>query len=310
MPAAIRRCLALRQLSDVVQVKHKLGNSCNYHLPTQIGRTFHQKTPYMPNWLRSLLRFPGTRPKAIPDALWQQALAHYPFLAQRTAEEKLRLRSLSAQFLAHKEFTGANGLVVTDEMAVAVAAQACLPLLHWGHKGLKLYDDFEGIVLHPGAMLARRQRRDAAGVVHDYSEALSGEAMQGGPVTLSWEDVAASGELATQGHNVVIHEFIHKMDMRDGLPNGCPPLPSRVAKAAWQSAMQSAFANFRTRVVMADRFGGEAPWLNAYGATSPAEFFAVACEAYFVNRVRFTQDFAALTALFDDFFERKTVLRQ
>ena len=261
-------------------------------------------------WLSSLLHFVGHRPPAMPDALWRQTLVRYPFLAQHTADDKRRLRSLSAQFLAHKEFTGAHGLVVTDEMAVAVAAQACLPLLHWGSKGLRLYDDFKGIVLHPGAMLARRQRRDAAGVVHDYSEALSGEAMQGGPVTLSWEDVAASGETATQGHNVVIHEFIHKMDMRSGVPNGCPPLPSRVAKAAWQSAMQAAFANFRTQVAMADRFGGEPPWLNAYGATAPAEFFAVACEAYFVNRPRFAQDFAALTALFDDFFERKRPVAQ
>ena len=264
----------------------------------------------MPNWLRSLLRSAGVRPKAIPDALWQQTLAQYPFLAQCTAEEKRQLRGLSTQFLVHKEFTGAHGLRVTDDMAVAVAAQACLPLLHWGRKGLKLYDDFKGIVLHPGAMLARRQRRDAAGVVHDYNEALSGEAMQGGPVTLSWEDVAASGALATQGHNVVIHEFIHKMDMREGSANGCPPLPSRVAKAAWQSTMQSAFANFRTQVAMAERFGGEAPWLNAYGATSPAEFFAVTAEAYFVNRTRFTQDFTTLTVLFDDFFERKNLLSQ
>ena len=264
----------------------------------------------MLHWLPSLLRLPGTRPKAIPDVLWHQTLVRYPFLAQRAAEEKRRLRILSAQFLADKEFTGAHDLVVTDEMAVAVAAQACLPLLHWGRKGLRLYDDFKGIVLHPGAMLARRQRRDAAGVVHNYSEALSGEAMQGGPVTLSWEDVAASGESATQGHNVVIHEFIHKLDMRDSLPNGCPPLPSRVARAAWQSTMQTAFSRFRTQLAMADRFGGEPPWLNAYGATSPAEFFAVACEAYFVNRLRFAQDFAELTRLFDEFFEHKIVLSQ
>ena len=132
----------------------------------------------MLTWLQKL--FPpllariGFGPRAIPDTLWRQTLAHYPCLAQRTAEEKRQLRGLSAQFLAHKEFTGAHGLVVTDDMAVAVAAQACLPLLHWGRKGLKLYDDFKGIVLHPGAMLARRQWRDAAGVVHDYSEALSG----------------------------------------------------------------------------------------------------------------------------------------
>ena len=261
-------------------------------------------------WLHSLSHLFGMSPPSISDALWQQTMVRYPFLAQRTAEKKRQLRSLSARFLAHKEFTGAQGLVVTDEMAVAVAAQACLPLLHWGTRGLRLYDDFKGIVLHPGAMLARREILDAAGVVHRYSEALSGEAMQGGPVTLSWQDVAASGDTAAQGHNVVIHEFIHKIDMREGTANGCPPLPSRTAKAAWQSTMQTAFANFRTQVAMADRFGGEPPWLNAYGATAPAEFFAVAAEAYFVNRPRFAQDFAALTALFDDFFEQKSLLPQ
>ena len=262
----------------------------------------------MLTWLRSQLHFPGSRPRIIPDTLWQATLARYPFLEQYTLEEIRRLRSLSTQFLAHKEFTGAQGLAVTDEMAVAVAVQACLPLLYWGRKGLKLYDDFQGIVLHPGAMLARREVLDAAGVVHRYGEALSGEAMQGGPVTLSWHDVAISGETAIQGHNVVIHEFIHKIDMRKGHANGCPPLPSRLAQSAWQNTMQSAFANFRTQVAMADRFGGEPPWLNAYGATSPAEFFAVAAEAYFVNRPRFTQDFASLVVLFDDFFEQKSPL--
>lgn len=259
----------------------------------------------MLNWLRSLLHFPGTRPTAIPDALWRQTLANFPFLAQRTAEERRQLCRLSAQFLAHKEFTGAHGLVVTDEMAVAVAAQACLPLLHWGTNGLRLYDDFKGIVLHPGAMLARRQRRDAAGVVHDYSEALSGEAMQGGPVTLSWQDVAASSERAALGHNVVIHEFVHKIDMREGSANGCPPLPTRTAKAQWQATMQEAYAAFKQKLTMAERFGGEPPWLDAYGATSPAEFFAVASEAYFVNRDRFEHEFPGLALLFDGFYVKK-----
>ena len=272
----------------------------------------------MRHWLRSLLYFFGKRPPDIPDALWRQTLTHYPFLAQRTVDEKRRLRNLASRFLAHKEFTGAQGLVVTDEMAVAVAAQACLPLLYWGSKGLRLYDDFRGIVLHPGAMLARREIRDAAGVVHYYSEALSGEAMQGGPVTLSWDDVASSGALAALGHNVVIHEFVHKIDMRDGTANGCPPLPSRTAQAAWLATMKPAYEKFKNQVAMAERFGGmgstgeshdaasPAPWLNAYGATAPAEFFAVTSEAYFVNRARFEKDFADLTKLFDSFYLGKT----
>jgi Mlc titration factor MtfA (ptsG expression regulator) len=92
--------------------------------------------------------------------------------------------------------------------------------------------------------------------------------------------------------------------MRDGAADGCPPLPSRAAHAAWHAVMQPAYDRFREQVTIAERFGGPPPWLDAYGATAPAEFFAVACEAYFVNRERFNQDFAPLTALFDQFFKR------
>jgi len=254
----------------------------------------------MLDWLQSLLGLSGARPKAIPEALWQHTLARYPFLARLPGAEQQALRALTGRFLQRKEFTGAHALAVTDEMAVAIAAQACVPVLHLG---LGWYDDFTGIVVHPGAMLARRNSTDSAGVVHQYKEALLGEAMQGGPVTLSWEDVAASGASAAHGRNVVIHEFIHKIDMRDGAADGCPPLPSRAARAHWQAAMQPAYDDFREQVTMAERFGAAPPWLDAYGASAPAEFFAVACEAYFVNRERFTEDFPALTALFDEFFK-------
>ena len=261
----------------------------------------------MLNWLQALPGLFGVKPKAIPEALWRATLQNYPFLARQSPAELHQLRSLVSQFLRHKEFTGVHGLIVTDEMAVAIAAQACLPVLHLG---LRWYDDFTGIVVHPGAMLARRKTTDRAGVVHHYSEALLGEAMQGGPVTLSWQNVAASGSLAERGHNVVIHEFIHKIDMRDGAADGCPPLPSRAAHATWHDVMQAAYDAFREQVAMAERFGAEPPWLDAYGATSPAEFFAVACEAYFVNRERFTADFAALTELFDRFFKPNQALAQ
>ena len=259
----------------------------------------------MLNWFKELARrlgMPGVRPLAIPELLWQQTLQRFSFLAHLSAGDQQALRRLVSRFLQDKEFTGAHDFEVTDDMAVAIAAQACLPVLHLG---LGWYDDFTGIVVHPGAMLAQRKSIDAAGVVHHYKEALLGEAMQGGPVTLSWQDVAASGASAAQGHNVVIHEFVHKIDMRDGVADGCPPLPSRAVQAAWRAAMQPAYDHFREQVVMAERFGAPPPWLDAYGATAPAEFFAVACEAYFVNRERFTEDFAPLTALFDQFFKQK-----
>jgi Mlc titration factor MtfA (ptsG expression regulator) len=252
----------------------------------------------MLNWLRTLGR-QSAPTKTIPDTLWMDTLLQFPFLARRPVTELQQLHELAGKFLKQKEFTGAHGLQVTDEMAVAIAAQACLPVLHLG---LRWYDDFKGIVVHPGAMLARREVTDQAGVVHRYSETLLGEAMDGGPVTLSWQEVAAAGGEAEHGHNVVIHEFIHKIDMRDGAADGCPPLPTRSALSAWHSVMQPAFDEFCEKVAMAKRFGAAPPWLDDYGAGSPAEFFAVACEAYFVNRERFTQDFAPMTVLFDKFF--------
>jgi MtfA peptidase len=259
--------------------------------------------PSLLTWLLSLPARLGLAPRAIPDALWRETLADHPFLSALPAADQQALRALAGRFLRQKQFSGAHGLEVTDRMALAIAAQACLPVLRL-RSGLSYYGDFRGIVVHPGAMVARREVTDAAGVVHRYTEVLSGEAMDRGPVTLSWEDASASEARNARGHNVVIHEFIHKIDMRDGGVNGSPPLPSRAARAHWQAVMLPAYQHFREQVLMAERFGAEPPWLDAYGATSPVEFFAVAGEAYFVNRDRFAQDFGPVAALFDGYFGR------
>ena len=244
-------------------------------------------------WLRR------RRAPAIPDALWSATLARYPFLAARTDAERDRLRTLSAEFLARKEFHGAGGLVITDEIALSIAAQAVLPVLHLG---LGWYDDFVGIVVHPDEVVARRTEMDETGVVHAWDEVLAGEAMEGGPVMLNWRDVAHAGTSADSGFNVVIHEFVHKIDMRDGVADACPPLPSRAARERWLRVMEEEYRRFREAVIKAERFGEPPPWLDEYGASAIDEFFAVACEAYFVNRERFTREFPALTELFDGFY--------
>lgn len=245
-------------------------------------------------WLR---KRPAAR--VIPDDLWQAVAERYPFLAARPPAQLQKLRELAAQFLATKEFHGANGLVITDAVALAIAAQAVLPVLNLG---LPWYDDFVGIVVHPDEVLARRTVTDESGIVHQYDEVLAGEAMEGGPVMLSWHDVDSAGATAADGYNVVIHEFIHKIDMRDGAPDGCPPLASREARRAWLAVMQGEYDAFREKVIIAERFGGQPPWLDPYAAEGIDEFFAVACEAYFVNRPRFEADFPALMPLFDSFF--------
>ena len=256
-------------------------------------------------WLRGLRAAPE-----IPDEAWRAVLGRYPFLDGRSAADMARLRTMSAEFLRDKEFHGAHGFVITDEVALAVAAQAVLPILHLAD-GLTWYDDFVGIVMHSAEVVAQRKTVDEAGVVHEYEEVLAGEAMDRGPVMLSWQDVLASSIATGDGYNVVVHEFAHKLDMRGGAADGCPPLPpgfagasnAREARAAWMAVMESAFADFRERTIVAERFGGDAPWLDAYGAESMGEFFAVACEGYFVNRAAFEQEFPAVTGLFDAFFK-------
>jgi len=246
----------------------------------------------------------------ISAELWLQTLQRHAFLAALPLQDQAKLRALAALFLQQKEFTGAHGLQVTDAMAIAIAAQACLPLLHWGApaKALAWYDDFVGIVVHPSEALARRKAVDEAGVVHHYNEVLLGEAMEHGPVMLSWPAVDDAGQAGA--HSVVIHEFMHKIDMRNGTADGCPPLPpgflgtasARAAHAAWRAAWKPAYEQFREQVIIAERFGGDWPWLDAYGATAPAEFFAVACEAYFVDGPRFAQEFPTLAPVLDGFF--------
>jgi Mlc titration factor MtfA (ptsG expression regulator) len=138
--------------------------------------------------------------------------------------------------------------------------------------------------------------------------------MDRGPVMLSWEEVAQAGQTATSGNNVVIHEFVHKMDMRGmqagETPDGAPVLPQGLwgatrpaqARKHWRDTMSIAFTQFRETLSLAERFGGERPWLDSYAAKDPAEFFAVTCEAYFVNRERFALEFPTLLSLYDGFF--------
>ncbi|MEO8155379.1 MAG: M90 family metallopeptidase [Rhizobacter sp.] len=239
--------------------------------------------------------------RPIPDALWDTTLRRFPFLAFLNDADAALLREMSTLFLGRKEFSGAQGLIVTDEMAVAIAAQACLPVLHLG---LDWYDGFVGIVVHAGEVVARREVMDEDGVVHQYDEPLSGEAMEGGPVTLSWQDVADAGSSAEWGYNVVIHEFAHVLDMRNGHADGTPPLPSLAANAEWQSVFGARYEAFCAQVE-----AGEDTLLDPYGAEAPSEFFAVTCEAFFVAPLDLQAEHAQVYALLKKFFAQDPASR-
>jgi Mlc titration factor MtfA (ptsG expression regulator) len=240
--------------------------------------------------------------RAIDDGLWQRTLAQLPFLAARSASDLARLRRMASLFLDRKEFNGAGGFVVDDATALSVAIQACLPVLELG---LEQYDGFVGIVMHADAVLAEREVTDDHGIVHRYDEVLAGEAMEGGPVMLSWADVQVGSEEGRPltAYNVVIHEFAHVLDMRDGQPDGVPLLTSGKAREAWLAVLMPEYDRFCERVVC-----GYDTVLDAYAAESPDEFFAVASEAFFVTPRALKDEQPALYRLLSSYYRQDPAL--
>jgi MtfA peptidase len=224
--------------------------------------------------------------RPIDGGLWQRTLRRYPFLRRRDPALEEQLLRLTRLFLDRKEFTAIGQVRLNNDVVVAIAAQACLPVLRLG---LARYDGFVGIVVHESAVRARRTHADETGVVHEYDEVLSGEAVQGGPVMLSWRDVRSAGLTAKQGFNVVIHEFAHVLDMEAGPADGAPLLPGHLPASEWQTTFQQAFDAFVQHV-----HSGQPTWLDPYGAEGPEEFFAVASEAFFVRPTGMKKEHLAL----------------
>ena len=187
---------------------------------------------------------------------------------------RMQLQRLVKQFLHQKRFVGCAGLSVTDEMRVTIAAQACLLLLD---RHTRVYAGLHTILVYPGAFLVPRREQDAAGVVTETRRDLLGESWGDGRVILSWEHVRrAENDGEEGGHNVVLHEFAHQLDSESGNNNGAPFLGSAERYASWSSTLSHHFAMLRR-----DTDWGRRDVLDPYGATSPAEFFAVATEAFY-----------------------------
>jgi Mlc titration factor MtfA (ptsG expression regulator) len=240
--------------------------------------------------------------RAIPDDLWKRTLVRYPFLRRRDDPSASDLRRLTSLFLDRKEFSTVGGLRLTDAMVVAIASQAVLPVLRLG---LHPYDGFVGIVVHADQVLAPREVTDDDGIVHAYDEVLAGEAVQGGPVMLSWRDVRAAGRHEGGAYNVVIHEFAHVLDLALGEGGGQPRLPADLPPAEWRAVLTQSFDAHCRRVE-----GGELTVVDAYGAESLAEFFAVASEAFFVTPAPMQNEHPALYGMLVRCFQQDPVVEQ
>jgi MtfA peptidase len=238
---------------------------------------------------------------AIPEPLWRDALESLPFLAIYTESELARLRERAVLFLSQKSIVGARDFKVTPLMRVIIAIQACVLVLNLDPR---YYDGWENVIVYPDEFVTELEYEDEAGVVHRRHEPLAGEAIPGGAVILSWPDVESSADWSTAGMNLAIHEFAHKLDMRNGEPNGCPPLPADMAPRSWQKTMNAAFENFRGRIE-----GGEDTAIDPYAAENPAEFFAVLSEVFFADPTLLLHEYPKIYELFCRFYKQDPASR-
>lgn len=205
-----------------------------------------------------------------------------------------QLRKLVAQFLYQKKFIGCAGLDVTEEMRVTIAAQACLLLLN---RPSKVYAGLTTVLLYPSAFLVPRNRPDAAGVITETRDDLLGESWSDGRVILSWDHVLRGARDWTDGHNVVLHEFAHQLDSESGSNNGAPYLGHPSSYRSWSDVLSHHFDLLRQQA-----YYNQESVLDYYGATSPAEFFAVATETFFEKPYQMAERHAELYGEFQKYY--------
>jgi MtfA peptidase len=213
-----------------------------------------------------------------------------PVYARMPRPLQAQLHKLVLQFLHQKKFVGCEGLEVDDEMRVTIAALACLLLLN---RPSRVYPALHTILVYPSAFLVPRTHVDEAGVVTEVRQDLLGESWGDGRVVLAWDHVRRGAHDWTDGQNVVLHEFAHQLDSESGSTNGAPYLGSPSSYRNWAQVLSRDFANLRI-----DAMYRQPSVLDHYGATSPAEFFAVATETFFEKPFQLAERHGELFAEF------------
>ncbi len=232
---------------------------------------------------------------------WDKAFGSLPLLDSLTPGEKRKLRELAILFIDEKSFEGAHELVVTQHMVLIIALQACLPVLKLGIGG---YSGWTSVIIYPSGFAPEREVTDEYGVSHHVQTGLAGESWLRGPVVLSWDETEHAGII--DGSNLVIHEFAHKLDMQNGVANGFPLLHKDMAPTLWAEAFSEGFEDF-THKCSAGK--SKAMGINCYGASSPAEYFAVLSEVFFERPDLLRQHYAAVYEQLRQYYRQDTLAR-
>ncbi|MFN0198467.1 MAG: zinc-dependent peptidase [Planctomycetaceae bacterium] len=217
-------------------------------------------------------------------------------------DERTKLRNLVRVFVAEKNWEGCLGLRLTDEIRVTIAAQACLLLLGFDDE---YFDHVLSILVYPTAYVAPDKTITKGGIEIEERSNRMGEAWFQGPVILSWIDAAAAGRGEAKGHNVVMHEFAHQLDMLNGQSiDGTPPLSSTAQYDRWQEVVHREY----DRLVNDCRYRR---WtvLDCYGSSDIGEFFAVATESFFEQPDELEEERPDLYAVLQAFYRQDPARR-
>ncbi|UTW46600.1 zinc-dependent peptidase [bacterium SCSIO 12696] len=205
---------------------------------------------------------------------WEAILTRNNTAYQRlTAEQQRELQKLIKIFLHNKEFVGCDGLIITDEIRLTVAAEACLLLLN---RVTSVYGKLRYIYIYPSPYMAPHQELEEGGVVSHQMQGRAGESWQSGKIVLAWDQALHGVRNFDDGRNLILHEFAHQLDQESGSANGAPLMEKASSYRSWAQVLSHEF-----EFLQEDMARGHSTLLDHYGATNPAEFFAVVTETFY-----------------------------
>jgi Mlc titration factor MtfA (ptsG expression regulator) len=214
-----------------------------------------------------------------------------------SSEQQQKLQDITRLLIAEKSWEGCGGLTLTDEIQVVIAGQAALLTL--GFDGDDSYPNVETILVYPQGFLVKTHRRGVGGVLAEETVPYAGEAALQGPIVISWADAKQGGREWRDGRNVVLHEFAHKLDMRDGAADGTPYLQDAAQVEAWARVMSAEYQGLLDALE-----AGEPTLIDPYGATNAAEFFAVATECFFEKSHAMQSGHSELYTVLRDYYRQ------
>jgi len=234
-------------------------------------------------------------PKPFPPEWNAIVEKNVPMVTALPPEDRAELDKLVMTFLDEKNFEGAGGFEMTEEVKITIAAQACILLIH---RDTDVYPDLETVIVYPSAYTAKSTRREGYVVVEEQVDRL-GESWDRGVIVLAWDSVRSGTTNMKDGHNVVIHEFAHQLDAEDGDMDGAPELDTRARYATWASVLGEEFSELVEKV-----HAGRGSDIDQYGATNPAEFFAVITEMFFEKPTQLRMKHPELYETLSDFYKQ------